>query len=79
MEEGFISAPDNQQSESFSENDDLVSVPFNHHTKDYVHNIVKSSKFFRKPYIYVTGSSKAVVLSDSLLSHLWTHEEIKLL
>ena len=55
-----------------------MSVPFNHHTKDYVHNIVKSSNFFRKPYIHVTGSSKTVVLSDSLLSHLWTHEEIKL-
>ena len=90
MKEGF-SASDNQQSKSFSEKDDLVSAPLHQPNKNYVRNSDKYSKFnnklkygceklgsfCKKTYIQVTGSSNTVVLSDSLLAHLWKEKEIE--
>ena len=52
VEEGFISGTNNiqQRSESFSENDDLVSAPVNHHQQNYVRFSGKFSKFSNKSY-----------------------------
>ena len=57
---------------------DLVSAPYNHQQKNYWLYSDKSSKFNNKPYIQSAGAPHTVVLSDSLLSHLWKHDEIEI-